>query len=556
MKRFIISGLFAFLIIFLFFFPSCISTQEDEQEYIDDTSPPPSLNDEEEEPEDEDKTIEFVFALSYGSVNLDPVHAYTAMEAQFFTAMYEGLVTYDPVTLVPAAGMAREWEISEDKKTYRFYLQEESYFSNGDPVTARDVRDSWFRLLEPDAKAEFSTFFDVIKGAKEYRQGIIKDREKVGIYVISDKIIDVELEAPAAHFLKLLCHMSFVIIHPGYYEVDNWSSLNSVISNGPFYIHEKKANEIVFLKNKLYWDAENVEIERLIFRFYDDLVKVSHDFNAGNIDWAVNWDSSELDDTSKIVFNPMFATGYFFFKCSSEPWNDDRIRTALALLIPWENIRNQDVFYPTDQLVPKLDANYPIVESISDSDIRKAYKLLEEAGYPKGKGLPPIVIRITPGGDIERIAYLMKEAWEDSLETDVVLDFQDYSVYYSALKDDDYVIGQMTWIGDFADPIAFLQMWESNSNLNDAEYHNPEYDKLIREASADLSKERYNIFAQAETILLTTAVVLPISHRPTVNLINLDYIDGWYPNAIDMHPFKYIRFKTGLLFPNIIKYTP
>jgi peptide/nickel transport system substrate-binding protein/oligopeptide transport system substrate-binding protein len=197
--------------------------------------------------------------------------------------------------------------------------------------------------------------------------------------------------------------------------------------------------------------------------------------------------------------------------------------------------------------------DYPEVDTIEERNQEEAMGLLAEAGYPQGRGLPELVIRIPAGGESERIAGIMADAWQEALGMSVRLDPVDYSVYFASLKRDDYAIGQMTWIGDFADPLTFLQMWTSDSNLNDAHYRNTEYDELVEEGTAISDMEdRYDLFARAESIILRTGVILPVSHQPSLNLVDTDRIEGWYPNFLDVHPFKFIRFKGPRVFPNLV----
>jgi len=549
------------IIVFLAGF-SCVSVEDngnDEQIRNEENNNEDGIEDIPENivPEDSEKENldELVIALMSTNINYDPAHAFSSLESQVYTAMYEGLFIYNPIDLSPYPGAASDWELSEDKRIYRFYLRDNAYYSNGDPVRAQDFKDSWFSVLDPDENAEFSTFFDVIKGAKDYRLGRITDPDLVGIRVISDYVLEVELEDPAAHFFKLLCHMSFVPIHPKYHNIEGWENNSSIIGNGPYFIYKKDDSEIVFLKNNLYWDSNNVGIEKIIFRFYDDRVKISEDVNIGNVHWAMDWDYEALEDNSNILPNPMFATSYMFFKCANPPWDDYRIRRALALLVPWDQIRSDEVvFFPTAKLIPELP-DYPDVAVISEPNRQEAYKLLEEAGYPLGEGLPEIIFRVPYGSTSEVVANIMAEAWRTSLDAEVTFDLRDYSNYYRSLKADDYTLGQMTWIGDFADPLTFLGMWTTDSNLNDADFSNFLYDSLIEQATAEEGLERYRIFSIAESIVLEEAVVLPLSNRPAFNLIDLEYILGWIPNALDLHPFKFMNLKEARMLPNIVKYS-
>ena len=110
----------------------------------------------------EDRLKSLVVAYSDQEFSIDPLHAYTTTEAQLFTAIYEGLVAYDPVTVNPVAGQAERWEVSRDGKVYTFFIRENANFSNGDSLQAIDFQNSWLRMIDPDEQAEYSFLFDII----------------------------------------------------------------------------------------------------------------------------------------------------------------------------------------------------------------------------------------------------------------------------------------------------------------------------------------------------------------------------------------------------------
>ena len=492
---------------------------------------------------------EFVIVYSPKRITLDPLHIYTTMESELSTALYEGLLSYHPFTLEPLPGVAARWEVNEDGRIYRFYLREEALYSNGDPVRAQDFKGSWLRILDPEAGAEYSFLFDVIKGAKAYRLG--KNDEVEGIRVISDKTLEVELEKPAGHFLKLLSHLSFVPIHPHYLSTEeDWGSSEKVVGNGPYYITERSDRELSLKKNELYWDARHVELEKIIIRFMEDPESISREFNEGRIDWTNNWDTASLKDTSKIVFNPLFATSYFYFVCSRPPWNDERVRRALALMLPWQEIRSSRLIFATHRLIPPIP-NYPEVQGIQETDLDQALSLLKEAGFPEGRGLPPLILKVPQDSESELKAQLMADTWKEKISLPVSIRVYPYETYLEEVKKDDYTLGTVNWIGDYADPLTFLQMWTGESNLNDARFMDPEFDRLIDASLSEDNSARYEKLGAAEKILLFGAVVLPISHTPAFNLIDLEIIDGWFPNILNIHPFKYFRFRKLKLPPGI-----
>ncbi len=502
---------------------------------------------------DDEEEKEFTAAFSSTEISYNPLHSYTATEAQIYTALYEGLVTYHPFSLNPVPASAKRWEISADKKTYRFYIRENARYWNGDHVKAAHFKEAWMKLLDPDEKAEYSFLLDVIKGAEDFRRGVTDDPSTVGLRVPSERVLEVELEHPAGHFIKILCHHSFSPIHPQLVSEQDWTKYSSIVGNGPYYIIEKKESELVLRKNELYWDAAKVEIPVLRIVFNDDAREVTSLFNNGTIQWAADgMILDQVNDKETIVPNPMFSTSYFHFFCGKEPFDNPDVRRGLALLLDWEKIRSERfMFIPATALVPPIP-RYPEMEGIQEENREEGFSLLEQAGFEKGAGLPEIVIKIPGGGESERVAEIMKTSWTEYLDVSVTVTTYQYPDYYEQLKQPDYTLGTITWIGDFADPLTFLQMWTSGSNLNDAQFSNDEFDTIIKDSMAQSGEKRYETLSTAEGIILDTAVVLPINHTPAFNLIDLQTIKGWYPNPLDIHPFKYFKFGIPKISPNIV----
>ncbi len=499
---------------------------------------------------------EFVMAASPRQFSLDPLHAFTSFESQFYTAIYEGLVVNHPFTLAPMPGLAERWELLDGGRKYRFHIRADAVYSDGTPVRAKDFVDSWLRILDPAAKAEYSFLFDPIVGAREYRNGAQKDAGKVGIRAVSEKVLDVELVKPAEYFLKILCHISFLPVHPAYVKARDWGSAKSVVGAGPFIITRRTDAEIVLAKNMLYWDAANVSVDRIVIRFMKDAAKSTEDFLADAVQWSEIYPTKKIQDSNLVMSYPLFSTSYFYFMCDKPPWNDWRVRRGLALLVPWEKIRTEESFaFPDSRIVPSI-TSYPEVKGITGQSKEEALKLLADAGFPQGKGLPPLRIKV--GASEESDVKLMAEAWKDAvgLKTEIRTIGADAD-YFAEVKKGDFTLGDSTWIGDYADPLTFLQLWTTDSNLNDARFSDLEYDAAVSDALAIQDTEgRYKKLAQAEDILLSKAAVIPLSHSPALHLIDLDRIGGWYPNILDIHPFKFIGFKDQKAPPGVALASP
>jgi peptide/nickel transport system substrate-binding protein/oligopeptide transport system substrate-binding protein len=493
-------------------------------------------------PAADDVARELTVAYSDVEVTLDPLHAFTATEAQLFTALSEGLVSYHPVTLDPVPGVAHTWHVSDDGLRYRFLLRDNARFSDGTRVVAGDFRASWLRIINPGEQAEYSLMFDVIRGVADYRSGANSNESAVGIRVISEGELEVVLERPAEHFLSTLAHHAFAPVYPAYRAQVGWERQAPIIGNGPFSVTEWQSGELVFERNPHYWARSTVELDRIRIRFLGDADAIDTAFMAGTIHWA-NHSRFTEQLAPFIVTNRLFGTTYFVFRSSDPPFDDVRVRRALALMVPWEEVRNRGrAYFPTSVLVPGL-TNYPEVAGITAEDERTARRLLEQAGFEDGNGLPPVIIKVA-GAWAAALAATIETAWESRLGLDVtVAQVPEYDDYLAEIRAGNFTLTISSWIGDFTDPISFLQMWTTASNLNDAGYASRDYDRMIDRAIGSTGLDRLQMLAEAEELLLQDAVILPVSHLVSHSLIDLQRIAGWTPNLLDIHPFRYLGFR-------------
>ncbi|MFP4302160.1 MAG: peptide ABC transporter substrate-binding protein [Spirochaetaceae bacterium] len=515
---------------------------------------------EEDEGEDESSELpqELRVAFYPTELSLNPLYSFTTTEAQIFTALFEGLVTYNPLTLEPEPAVAERWEVSPDGKTYTFYLRENARYWNGDSVTAEDFRRTWLELLDPERESAYSFLFDIIEGAEAYRNGEHENPDSVAVASLDEKVLEVTLTNPASHFLKILCHHSFVPVHESVRAIEEWSEFKTIPGNGPYYIKERGEDFLALVRNEVYWDAANVQTPRLQLLFpEEEPERITERFNGGDFHWVTGGMSlSNVEFQDTIVINPLFATTYYYLASDREPLDDPDVRRALALLLPWEELRSEEYqFIPATTLVPRIPF-YPEVEGIESRNAQEARELLSSAGLPAVSDLGTIRIAIPGGEETRRVAELMKSAWEEALNVPVEISEIPYPQYFDAVEEGEFTVGTVSWIADFADPLSFLQMWTSASNLNNAGFSNEEFDSLIRASFDQTGNTRYETLAEAERILLATGVVLPISHSPAINLVDANEIEGWYPNPLDIHPFKYIRFREYAPIPGVASTFP
>lgn len=477
-------------------------------------------------------------AMTY---NLNPHTASYNTEAQILTGLYEGLFTYDPVTLEPVFAIAENYKVSRDKLRWTFKLHEGLKFSDGSPLVARSVADSWLRLLATEG-APYSSLLDVVKGAKDYRT-LNGKREDVAINDVDDLTLTVELVTPAMHLPRLLCMPCFSV------------TSERAIYSGAFM---KKTGEagggLTLVKNPNYVGVEAVKLDEINFVYSDDEKENAFSFNTGSSDWvASSIDLDALLDKNAAHIMAEFGCEYLFFKMRDNIWSNEQFRKALLEAVPFDKLRDK-CFVPATSLVYPM-AGYPTVNGYAYEDAANAKVLMEKARKGVGIGDAALELKICLS-DTERmaaIAEMLKKAWEP-LGVTVTFIKVPSNDYLSSIPTIDADIFCYTWIGDYNDPLAFLELFRSDSTLNVAKWQNKQFDIYLSDAALFSGSRHLESLAQAEQLLLDSAVIIPIQHPVSLNVIDLDAIGGWNLNAFDIHPLKYLYKKeVEQDFPNMVK---
>ena len=479
---------------------------------------------------------------SIHNYDLNPHTATYTSEAQVLSGLYEGLFSYNPVTLEPVNAICASYKISRDKKRWTFTLKENVKFSNGDPITAFTFKDAWLALLS-NPNAQFASLIDCIEGASDFREGKI-GAEKVGINAKDDKTLILTLNNPTAHLPKILCHHAFSAV-----------STKENVYSGAFMLESYDGYTLSMVKNPNYRDAESVNIPGIKIIQSDDYDENAAQYNMGNADWVTGCATlAKVLDPDAVHIGAEFGTQYIFFKIGNEPWNNRKFREALLEAIPYDELR-KNYYVPAKTFVYPL-SGYPDVTGIDDYDADYAKDLMaearEEAGIPQNKKIK-ITFAIFDADYLKDWAELLKEAWAP-LGVDLQVQTTAIDKYNSAIPFWKADLFEYSWIGDFADPLAFLELFRGNSTMNVANYHNDQFDELLVKSSvADTTEEHDRILSQAEQLLLDDFVIIPVSHPISLHFIDTESIGGWQSNALDLHPLKYLYIKKKTVdIPNLV----
>ncbi len=487
---------------------------------------------------------ELVIAADRADTDFNPHTAWSIESAQLLSSLAEGLFSYHPVTMEPVPAMAVSVE-SPDPLTWIITLREGIRFSNGDPITAQTFKDSWMHLITPGKEHPYASMLDLISGVRNYRTGRNSDRSSVGIEAVDRRTLKLSLASPAPYLLNILCHHSFVPIHPDNLGRLASSSPGGFISSGPFTVEEITDDEILLVQNPHYWDRASLELKQVRIRFYTSQWSLISDFQSGLVHWSLSYiNPALLIDSDLVIGYPEYSTGFYYFSALEGPYADPRVRRALVKLIPWQEFRTRETFFvPAESLVPQTSSYYG-AQAVLKSDIPEAMRILSSAGFPNGRGLPPLRMAVYPGSLIEQITETIADAWRKELGIEVSVDVKPYEEYSSSDALGIYDISFMSWVGDFYDPYSFLALWHSDSSLNLGGQYNPIYDFMLdRALRVEDIKERYRRLLDAEQYLLDQGTVMPLFHGVSINLLHTSIIGGWSPNLLDIHPIKHIYFR-------------
>jgi oligopeptide transport system substrate-binding protein len=435
-------------------------------------------------------------------------------------------------------------------------MREGAKWSNGDPVTAQDFVYSWRRLVTPDLASQYAYQLFYLENAEKYYKGEIDDFSQVGVKALDDGTLEVKLNNPVPFFLSLLYHHSLYPVHRPTIEkfggidsrVSKWTLPGNLVGNGPFSLKEWELNKVIVVeKNPHYWDAAIVKLDEIHFYPIDNVQTEERMFRSGrlHITNEVPIEKIEVyreESPELIRMDPYLGTYFYRFNTLKAPFDDPRVRKALAMSIDRKQIvekvkKGGEI--PAYAITPP-DTNGFTPKAAIPYDIEGARKLLAEAGYPDGKGFPEVELLYNTFEGHRKIAVAVQQMWKKALNIDITLSNQDWKVYIDNERTMNYTICRGSWIGDYPDPTTFLDMWVTGGGNNRTGWSNKTYDDLIAKAAAAAStEERYEYFQQAEALLAEEVPVIPIYTYTRVYLIRPE-VKGWYPNIMDHHPYQHV----------------
>jgi len=486
--------------------------------------------------------------------SLDPAIVTGQPDMRVVTSLFEGLTRFDAHTGRAAPGVAESWEKSPDERIYTFHLRSNAVWSTGEPITAEDFVYSWRRVLDPAMAAEYAGQLFYLKNGEEFNSGRMKDFSQVGVHVINEHTLGVELNSPAAFFIKLCALPALAIVPRLAIEKngDRWLLSHPLPVSGAYLLEDWRIHDKIRLrKNPRYWEAAQTKNEVVDFLPIDSANLALNLYSTGEADiiWDKNLIPTELMDilAKRPDCHRYDYLGIYFirFNVTREPLDNVRVRQAMVLAVDRQRIVQKIARAGervATQFTPPGIANYVPPEGLGN-DPERARRLLAQAGYPGGKGFPSFQYLFNAGKLNEQIGIELQEMWRKELGINVELRQMECKVYLPAQSELDYDLSRSSWIADYDDPNTFLDIWMSNNPNNRTGWKNARYDQLLREGNMQLDpRKREKLLQEAETLLVRDEVpILPLWFYKGIAFFDDRKIGGIYFNILDEHPVNAIE---------------
>jgi oligopeptide transport system substrate-binding protein len=428
----------------------------------------------------------------------------------------EGLYRLDE-NLDPQPAMAEGVQISDDKLTYTFTLRDGVQWSNGDPVTSQDFEYAWLRALDPDTAGQYAyILYTFIEGAEEFNSGD-GSADDVAIEAPDDKTFEVTLVSPSPFFLGLTAFQTYMPQQQSFVEEQGdqyGQSADALLYNGPYSLTSFNPTQgVTFVKRDDYWDAGNVDIQRVEGRIVTEIGTAVNLHEAGNLDVTEISQEyvNQYRDSPGFYSQSNFATFYLVFNNELPIFQNENIRRAFQMGFDQQTLTQQilqDGSEPGVGLVPNgidgpgsqtfREAEGP---TMPEFDLQEAKRLFQQGVEEIGEN-PTIELLSydTTGG--RDVATFLQEQFE-KMGAKINVTVQPFDRKLELEADGEFQLSFQGWIADYNDPMTFLDLWLSDSSFNTGKYKSERYDELINQALAETDfARRMDQMLEAERVLI------------------------------------------------------
>ena len=471
---------------------------------------------------------------------LDPQKVSDLSSLRVAADQYEGLTRLD-ASGEAEPGLAKDWRIAPDGRTWTFTLRKALQFSDGTNFDASLFPALLQRLRAPETAAPAQALFANI----------------VAVEAPAKNEVIVRLASPDPALPALLAHpaMAAIPLHRIGQAGDQWTSDRPMIASGPYRLSEWKLNDYARLERNPQWHDEQAPTATIIWKPMEDSLSALRLFLSGGADIAADYPPSRhqwLKDNHPAIAHsvPYLGSYYFAFNTREPPFDDRRVRAALSMAVEraWiaDKVIGVDNIPAWGLLPPGLTGADPLrpewADWPRDKRLRTARRLLAQAGYGPGNPLR-FDIRFNSSAEHRRVSVALAAMWQP-LAVEASLFNSEAALHFAALRRHEFALARSGWIADLPTPENFLLVHqEANGAGNYSGYASADYDRILAQAITEPDpRQRQQLMRGAEARLIADMPILPLYYYVTRSLV-AERIAGWDDNISNVHPSRTLRIR-------------
>ena len=485
-------------------------------------------------------TVEGELSL-YGidPITLDPAISAEMLSHEYIMQIFGGLVWLDD-DLKPAPDVAERWEVSDDGRTYTFYLRQDVRFHDGREVKAEDVKYSLERACDPaTGSMTAATYLIDIVGVKEAIAG--RAEEISGVRVLDDYTLQITIDAPKSYFLsKLTYPVAFIVDKNDVESGEEWWRQPN--GTGPFELKEWEENDLLVLERNKRYHGELARVKSVVFKLLGGVPMNLYETDEIGVTGVNLLYLDKVTDKTgpfyqELQIVPELSFSYIGFDVTKPPFDDVNLRRAFNLAIDKDKIVSlvyRNMVRRADGILPPGMPGFNENLTGMSFDVAKAKELIASSRYGSVSGLPPITVTTSGwGGLISQGLEAIVNEWRENLGVEVTvrqLEPQRFLYHLKEEKDEMFLMG---WVADYPHPQNFLEiLFHTGIDNNYSEYSNPEADDLLDRAGVEMDIDlSLSLYQQAEQMLVDDVACIPLWWGQNYILVK-PYIEGYDLNPM------------------------
>ncbi len=510
----------------------------------------------------------------------DPAFAAAAPDTDLVRALFEGLTDYDPRTLAPVPAVATRWESSSDARTWTFYLREDARWSNGEAVVAKDFVDSWRRTMRIGELAPHTDLLSNIVGSAAEAVMPVPDSKtariggtvtpptntrdsRFGAEAVNSHVLRVQLLSPDLNFPALVAHPVFRPVKVAEQDSTKRLGPTGLVSNGAFMLAKNEGDRVLLERANNYWGKDAISLQQVEFIGAANAEAALAAYRDGDVDAVTNASFEPLGLKLLAPYKDFHretygALTYYSLNIAHAPFNDVRVREALAIAIDRERLSQDEMggsTEPAKKFLPEVatEETKPVVAKaeLLETDGKRARSLLAEAGYPDGKGFPVVWLLVNRNEQQRLVAQSIAQMWRNVLNVETQIDVKGWDEYEAMIRSGSYDVVRRGIVMQTTDELTNIKMLFQEEPQRPAltaisQTGTPAMEETPKEPAHSIidKKSTAPTRVESEAEALKELRAIPLYFASSHALVK-PYVTGFDSNLLDAPSLKQVRIDTN-----------